>query len=52
MNWSYNCVKLVCDGKKSHVCGRIFRYANPDKRKLLEEREIVNGTYGNAKEDN
>lgn len=40
MNWSYNCVKLVCDGKKSHVCGRIFRYANPDKRKLLEEKEL------------
>lgn len=39
MNWSYNCVKLVCDGKKTHTHGRIFRYANSDKRKLLNERE-------------
>lgn len=37
MNWSYNCVKQVCDGKRTHVHGRVFRYANPDKRKLILE---------------
>ena len=39
MNWSYNCVKLVCDGKRTHTHGRIFRYANPDKRKLIENEK-------------
>ena len=36
MNWAYNCVKLVCDGKYTHTHGRIFRYSNPNKRALIQ----------------
>lgn len=39
LGWSYNSIKKVCDGKIKHTHGRIFRYSNPDKRKLLFERE-------------
>lgn len=35
LGWSYNSIKNVCDGKTKHTHGRIFRYSNPDKRKLL-----------------
>lgn len=38
MNWSYQSVKLVCDGKKTHTHGRLFQYAHPDKRKLIQEK--------------
>ena len=36
LGWSYNSIKNVCDGKTKHTHGRIFRYSNPDKRKLIE----------------
>ena len=35
-NWSYNSVKMVCDGKHTHTHNRIFRYANPNKRILFD----------------
>lgn len=34
-NLSYNCVKMVCDGKKKSVNNRFFQYNNKEKRKLL-----------------
>lgn len=41
LNWSYNVIKQVCDGKKTHTHGRYFRYSNPDKRKLIEEQQAM-----------
>ena len=38
LGWSYNSIKKVCDGKAKHTHNRYFRYSNPLKRKLLEER--------------
>lgn len=38
LGWSYNSIKKVCDGKTKHTHNRYFRYSNPLKRKLLEER--------------
>lgn len=35
LNWSYNSIKKVCDGKSKTTHGRFFRYSNPDKRKLI-----------------
>lgn len=35
MNWSYNCVKKVCDGKQKATHNRKFEYHNKDKIKLL-----------------
>ena len=38
LGWSYNSIKKVCDGKAKHTHNRYFRYSNPLKRKLLNER--------------
>lgn len=39
LGWSYNSIKVVCDGKRTHTHGRIFRYSNKNKRHLLYEKE-------------
>lgn len=39
LGWSYNSIKNVCDYKTTHTHGRIFRYTNKDKCKLLNERK-------------
>lgn len=39
LGWSYNSIKRVCDGKAKHTHNRYFRYSNPLKRKLIEERD-------------
>ena len=38
LGWSYNSIKKVCDGKAKHTHNRYFRYSNPLKRKILNER--------------
>lgn len=44
MNWSYNCVKKVCDGKQKATHGRRFEYHNKDKIRLLNQNRADN--YG------
>lgn len=38
LGYSYNSIKKVCDGKARHTHNRYFRYSNPLKRKILNEK--------------
>lgn len=41
--WGSNSIKPVCDGKRKITHGKRFRWQNPLKRKLIEERNEKNG---------
>ena len=38
LGWSYNSIKNVCDGNAKHTHHRYFRYSNPLKRELINEK--------------